>query len=314
MTRTPLAALVVALALIGCGTTAERSVAATTVGIGDQGYDTFTNQLFSKLKVKRTRIFVPWNVALKRRDRRYLDSYLAVAHSAHVEVLVAFNTSYPSRCPRRPCRLPSVKAYTKAFKAFRKRYPKQRLLSPWNEANHRSQPTFRNPKRAAQFYKVIRKRCRRCRIVAADVIDESNMVAWLKVFKRYARGARLWGLHNYKDTNPRRGQIFGGTRKMLRTVRGQVWLTETGGIVKFVLPNHRTLFRSNERRANRALKRTFRLAKRYRRRIKRLYIYQWKQPRRRRDRFDAGLIRRSGKARPGYFTVKRNLALRSFNP
>ena len=40
---------------------------------------------------------------------------------------------------------------------------------------------------------------------------------------------RIWGLHNYRDTNKRKGQKPGGTRRLLKTVKGEVWLTETGG-------------------------------------------------------------------------------------
>jgi hypothetical protein len=96
-------------------------------------------------------------------------------------------------------------------------------------------------------------------------------------------------------------------------VKGDVWLTETGGIVKFVLPNGHTLFPFSESRANSATKRMFALAKRYRSRIKRLYIYHWKQPSED-ARFDAGLIRSNGTPRPAYTTVKRQLATRAFNP
>ena len=103
---------------------------------------------------------------------------------------------------------------------------------------------------------------------------------------------------------------------VLKAVKGDVWLTETGGIVKFVLPDGRTLFPFSESRANRATKRMFALAKRYRSRIKRLYIYHWKQPNPAdpNQRFDAGLIRYDGSARPAYRTVRRALATRTFNP
>jgi hypothetical protein len=57
----------------------------------------------------------------------------------------------------------------------------------------------------------------------------------------------------------------------------------------------------------------FRLAKKYRSRVKRLYIYNWKQPLRN-NRFDAGLVRRSGKARPAYRTVSRTLRGAAFKP
>ena len=179
-----------------------------------------------------------------------------------------------------------------------------KVISPWNEANHRSQPTFKNPKRAAQYYNVVRKYCRGCKIIAADVIDETNMERWLKVFKKTAKKPKIWGLHNYRDTNKRKGQLLGGTKRLLKAVKGDVWLTETGGIVKFVLPNGHTLFPFSESRANSATKRMFALAKRYRSRIKRLYIYHWQQSPSD-NRFDAGLLRTDGTARPAYNTVRR---------
>jgi hypothetical protein len=313
MTRTARLLVLAVLSALALGAAPSSSSAATLVGIGEQDPGVFQTPLFTELKLKRARVFPPWNVALRARDRRTLDAWMAAARAARVEPLVSFNPSTGSRCPRRPCRLPSVRQYVRAFGAFRKRYPFVRVVNPWNEANHRSQPTFKRPKRAAEYYNAVRRRCRGCRIVAADVIDEANMVRWLRVFKRYARRPRIWGLHNYRDTNPRRGQIFGGTRKLLRTVRGQVWLLETGGIVKFVLPNRRTLFRNSERRANTATKRMFRLARRYRGRIKRLYIYNGIQPVGR-NRFDAGLLRRNRSPRPAFFTVKRELRTRQFNP
>ena len=119
--------------------------------------------------------------------------------------------------------------------------------------------------------------------------------------------------HNYRDTNKRKGQVLGGTKRLLKAVRGDIWLTETGGIVKFRLPNGHLLFPYSESRANTATKRMFALAKRYRSRIKRLYIYHWKQPAAS-NRFDAGLIGRDGKARPAYNTVLNQLATGTFNP
>jgi hypothetical protein len=310
-----LACLTAAAVLAGCGlaANADRAHAAISVGIGEQDASMFTDPLFTKLKIKRARYFPSWNVALKKKEAEWLDIWLDHAQAAGVEPLISFSAALGSRCPARPCKLPSVRGFTKAFKAFRKRWPQVKVVSPWNEANHRSQPTFRNPKRAAQFYNVVRSNCRGCTIVAADVIDEVNMESWLGTFKRYAKSPRIWGLHNYRDTNLRKGQRTGGTARLLKTVRGKVWLTETGGIVKFVLPSGSTLFKASESRANKAIRRMFSLAKRYRSRIKRLYIYNWKQPVRS-NRFDAGLVRRTGKARPAYSTVRRTLNGSAFSP
>jgi Glycosyl hydrolase catalytic core len=310
-----IACLVAAAVLAGCGFAAapEKSEAAVLVGIGEQNAAMFTNPLFTQTGIKRARYFPSWNVAFKPEEATWLDQWLGAAQGAGVEPLISFFASLGSACPKKPCTLPTVRQFTKAFKAFRKRWPQVKVVSPWNEANHRSQPTFKNPKRAAQYYNVVRKYCRGCKIIAADVIDERNMEKWLKVFKRTAKKPKIWGLHNYRDTNKRKGQLLGGTKRLLKAVKGDVWLTETGGIVKFVLPDGRTLFPFSESRANSATKRMFALAKRYRSRIKRLYIYHWKQPSGE-NRFDAGLIRSDGTARPAYNTVRSQLRTRTFNP
>jgi hypothetical protein len=314
MTRT-LACFLATGALVGGGLAIapERSHAAVLVGVADQSPALFSDPLFRQLGVRRSRYFPAWNVALNRSLAAALDDWLDAARAARVEPLISFSQSVGSNCPSRPCKLPTVREYTRAFRAFRRRWPFVRVISPWNEANHRSQPTFKNPKRAAQYFNIVRKYCRGCQIVAADVIDETNMERWLRTFRRFARRPLLWGLHNYRDTNRRRGQRLGGTARLLRAVRGQVWLTETGGLVRFVLPSGSTLFPYSLSRANRAVKRMFSLAKRYRRRIKRLYIYNWfGQPPT--NRFDAGLVDPDGTARPAYNTVRRTLRTRLFNP
>ena len=116
-----------------------------------------------------------------------------------------------------------------------------------------------------------------------------------------ARGARVWGLHNYRDSNPRRGQRYGGTKLLLRTVRGKVWLTETGGIVK--LGSHRPY---NPRRAAKAIRHMFVLGRRFKR-IKRIYIYNWTGGDRT-YRFDSGLTNIRGGPRPAYRVVLGLLA------
>ena len=306
-------ASVAALAACGLAAGSGRAEAAVLVGVADQSPAMFSQPLFTQLQVKRSRIFPPWNVALQRGHARDLDAWLNTARAARIEPLISFSQSVGSRCPRKPCKLPTVREFTRAFRAFRRRWPSVRVVSPWNEANHRSQPTFKNPKRAAQYYNVVRKLCRGCKIVAADVIDERNMERWLSVFRRTAIRPRLWGLHNYKDTNPRRGQQFGGTRRLVRAVRGQIWLTETGGLARFVLPSGGTLFPFSLSRHDRAVRRMFSLAKRYRSRIKRLYIYNW-FGQTRSNRFDAGLVNPDGSARPAYNTVRRMLRTSTFNP
>jgi hypothetical protein len=312
MTR-KLTLLTILLALALTAVPAAAPAATVTVGLGDQNSDVFNDARFQALGIKRVRVITPWNVALSRGDRKWLDNWLSNAYAAGVDPLVSFGAASGSRCPARPCKLPNTATFDRAFRAFRARYPQVRTIGVWNEANHRSQPTFRYPDQAARFFNVVKKRCRGCRIVAADVIDDANMVRWVGKFRAVARGAHLWGLHNYRDSNPRRGQRYGGTKLLLKTVPGKVWLTETGGIVRFVLPDGRTLFPYSERRANVALGRVLRLARQYRSRIERLYVYHWRQDSFD-NRFDAGLLNRDGHPRPSYLTLKRWLDTPWFTP
>jgi len=166
------------------------------------------------------------------------------------------------------------------------------------------QPICHNPKRAADYYKATRTACRalhrRCTIVALDILDQNKVgpsVGYVRQFLRYARPfPAVWGIHNYSDTNRFSTQR---TRALLKaTRRGQVWLTETGGIVKFG-----SSFPYNPARAARALGCMFTIAK-SNARIKRLYIYNF-SPAQPESSFDAGLINPDGSKRPGWNIVKR---------
>src|SRR3954452_3359017 len=297
--------ILVALVLLAAAPAAQA--ANPVVGVADQKPSTFTSSRFKSLHVKRTRYVVPWNVALVRSQRAKFDAWYTAARKAHVrEVLVAFGASAGSRCPAHPCSRPSVRSYTRAFRAFRRHYKSIRTIQPWNEANSPTQPTGpwrRGARAAALYYNVVRRWCRHCTITAADVLDLSKrtMKRWVHQFRRYAKGKpRLWGLHNYTDTNKHSGL----TRAFLRMVPGKVWLTETGGIVAFKEASGKVRFRYSESRAAKSLRRMFAIARKYRKRTTRLYVYQWSIDFSG-NRFDAGLVRANGTARPGYYVVKR---------
>lgn len=294
----------IAFALLVAAPAAEA--ANPLVGIADQKESTFTSPRFKSLHVKRTRYVVPWNVALVRSERARFDSWYRAARKAGVRsVMVAFSASRGSRCPARPCRLPSTRSYTRAFRAFRRHYKGIRAIQPWNEANSPTQPTGpwrKGARAAARYFNVVKRYCRRCTVTAADVLDLSRrtMARWVHQFRRYARyRTTLWGLHNYTDTNKRSGL----TRAFLRMVPGRVWLTETGGIVRFQEAGGRVRFPFSERRAATATKRMFSIARKYRRRVTRLYVYQWSIDFSG-NRFDAGLVRADGAPRPAYYVVR----------
>ena len=288
-----------------CGLFAAAPAQAFTLGIGDQSIRMLDDPRFQALGVRHTRIVVPYNMMS---DRESYDRYayvLQALEAQDVEVLVAFNHRIDSRTY-----LPSVAAYMRNFKRFRKAFPWIREYSPWNEANHSSQPTARRPARAAAYYNAVRANCRDCQIVAADVLDQRGMEKYLRKFRRYARGKpRLWGLHNYKDANYKTSK---GTRAILRAVKGKVWLTETGGIVNFG-----SKFPYSTKRAAKRTTYLFKLADRYSKkrsgqksRITRLYNYSWRGEVRG-ARFDAGLVGPNGNPRPAYKVFKAKLKNRS---
>jgi hypothetical protein len=264
------------------------------LGIGDQQPAMFTDPLFAPLGVRIARVVAPWNVM--RTHRGELATWLQAARAARVEPLVAFEHERGDRCPDSPCRLPSVRAYARQVRAFRRAFPWVRAITPWNEPNHASQPTSRAPRRAARYYNAIRAACRRCTLVAGDMLDAPNLRRYLVGYLGgLSEAPRIWGLHNYFDTT------YGGTaglRLMLRRVDGRVWLTETGGIVSSRRSNGRVGLPRDERRAAEGVRRAIAMAAARRDRVTRVYLYQWRTTE---DvSFDAGLLRPDGAPRPGY--------------
>ncbi len=222
--------------------------------------------------------------------------------AAGKEPHIAFQHLRTDRCPSRPCVTPTRAQYRAAVQAFIARFPQVRTYTTWNEANHRVQPVASNPEAVAGYYEELVAACAGCTVVSGDVLDSGAFVSWLRRFQRATTLApQLWGLHNYGDVT------YGGTDgtdDMLATVPGQVWLEETGGIVTLRDSAGRTTLRSDEARASAAISRAFAIV-RARPRITRMYVYHWRAwPL---DRFDAGLVRPDGTARPSYGTLLQEL-------
>jgi hypothetical protein len=318
--RLKLPLCLLALLVLALPATAE---AKYRVGIGEQNSNVFLDPNWKSTKLKKVRYMVPWDYAKTSWQAAEVDLYMQRAHAAKQDVLVAFTARrgcwVNSRYKRtKACRAPSPSTYLKAFRGFDDRYPWVRNYSAWNEINHKSQPTYKSPKRAAQYYNTLAKECkkatRKCRVMAADMLDTSNMIKYLKRFKRFVKGPapKLWGLHNYQDVNRFTSQ---DTLAMLRNVRGELWLTETGGMAAFGKS-----FKYSTSRQNRATKWMIKLANRYgthkargtRARLTRLFVYSWyglKKPKTRKAKrnppFDAGLVGQTGSPRPAYKTFKK---------
>lgn len=271
---------------------------ALTVGVGDNGPHMFDDARYQSLDMRISRKIIPYDFYRSQFERDQLSAWLAGAKREGVRPLIAFSHSHT-----RPKKLPSVREFQTALRNLRRLHPEVRDFSPWNEANHHTQPTWSNPKRAAQFYNTARKICRGCRIIAADVLDIKNMLRWVKEFKRHAYKPTLWGLHSYYDANHNTPWRKSSVKLLLDNVRGNVWMTEVGGLVAFS-----RAYRYSERRGANGLRNTLRLARKSRR-IQRVYLYSWygtvHSPRRPPYSWDSGIVAADGAARPAYFTLKR---------
>ena len=291
----------VVLALVALLVFAPSAGATPLIGIGEQHPAMFTDEAFAPLGVRDARFVAAYDALGNAVERAELDVYLQAARAAHVRVLLGFGHS---RDPRLAHTVPSVKRFEREFVKFRERYPWVRDYLTWNEANHCSQPTCRHPKRAAQYYLALRKHCPRCRIVAADVLDGANLTRWARAFQKAVGNRRvIWGLHNYIDANRFRTR---GTKALLRAVKGDVWFTETGGIVKRTNRSGLRLPQST-RHAAKATSYVFKLAA-LSARVKRVYFYHWAPAKRPHATWDSALVDAHGRPRPAYHVLQSWLA------
>jgi hypothetical protein len=295
---------------------ATASAAKLTVGIGENDPGIFSDPLFPKLGVKNTRLVVSYNVMTRGDDElARVRSYLAAADQYGAKVLVTFehargNATICNKKKNRKkvqCRLPSPKTYERNIKAFLKAFPTVRQIVPWNEINHFTQPTFKKPKAAAKFTTIARKACKKCTVVAADLLDQADntrakkpkfksATRYVKRFRKAYKGPRtICGIHNYSDINRFRST---GTKALVKALGcKQYWLTEAGGIFKF------TGFKASQKRQLKATKFMFKLASRIKR-VKRLYVYTYFGGVT--SRFDSGLVA-GGKARSSFGVVRKHV-------
>src|SRR3954467_10668108 len=193
----PLAVLLAALLV------APAAQAKARVGLSEQSPALFSQANWQKLKLKRVRYIVSWDYAKQGFEQTEVSSFLSAAHAAKQDVLVEFNarrgcftgTRYKKT---KACRAPSTRAYKKAVKGFRKQFPYAKTFAPWNEVNHISQPTYKSPKLAAKYFKTMKSACRKCTVLAADLLDQRNIDSYLRRFQKASKHkGRIWGLHNY---------------------------------------------------------------------------------------------------------------------
>jgi hypothetical protein len=272
--------------------------AAPVIGYGDQRPEMFSDPLFAQLKLRDSRVVVEWDTFRFKDKTDRLDAWMAAAQAAGSRPLVAIEHSWT---PGRTKLAPTAGQYTALIRTLRARYPFVKTFSPWNEANHSSQPTARKPKLAATYWRLLRAACRGCTVTSPVYLDLKGATSkrWLASFKQATGGrVRLWAIHGYGDLNRGTDQSL---RSLLKLLPGQVWVTEAAGWVAFA-----GSWKYNEARAAKAIDYTFKLARRYRSKITRWYFYQWRgvPPG---ARWDSGVLGVTGQPRPGYQALKRGL-------
>jgi hypothetical protein len=284
-----------------------RTASTYMTGLGNERAQMFSNTYWRRLHTNIVRYIAPYDAAVHRDSLNNAITFITDAEAAHQQVLVAFYHSEHT-----PTRLPGISEYQHDVQKFVKRFRHVKQYEAWDEANRGNVAhAFSSPSASldAHYYRELLGVCRGCTVIGLDVLDASDINPTLTYISEFRHEVarmrtampRIWGLHNYADLNKLSGAR---TPIIARALGGQVWLTETGGLVKFAraFTNVRG---SGLTRAVRVLKLMFRVATQVPQ-IRRLYVYDWTGGTSS-TRFDAGLTDAREQPRPGYNVVCRQL-------
>jgi len=319
MKRGPLLRLFCVIAALSVAAPAAAvttfATAATTghgyvTGIGDENPQMFQNPFWLRLHTKIVRYIAPYDAIAHRDSLNKAIAFINAAEAAGQEILVAFYHSEHT-----PTRLPSVAQYQHDVQQFVRLFPNVHQYQSWNEANRGNVPgafSSPTPRDAAHYYRALLQVSEHRTVIGLDVLDANNIrptLGYIAEFKREVRRQRtamprIWGLHNYSDINRFES---GRTRQLVRALGGQVWLTETGGLVSFgeAFPNRSG---AGLTRAAKALAYLFKVIA-SQPQIKRLYLYDWRGGDSR-TRFDSALTNAHEQPRAGYLVVCKALHAR----
>ncbi len=289
------------------GASPAHAASSYLTGIGNENPSMFSNSLYQQLHTKIVRYVVPYDAVARPYSLQQATSFIGAAEAAHEQVLVAFYHSEYT-----PTRLPSIGTYQRDVQKFVQLFPHVRQYESWDEANRGNVAhAFSSPSAvsAAKYYQALLRVCKGCTVIGLDVLDEAQIVKTLRYIAEFKREVsrletvvpKIWGLHNYSDVNRLEGWR---TRDIAKAFGGQMWLTETGGLVKFE-PSFPNRHGAGLTRAAKALKFMFALAGSVPQ-VKRLYVYDWSGGTSS-TRFDAGLTNSREQPRAGYIVVCRQL-------
>lgn len=296
----PLLAL---LAILGPTPALSHARQPAVIGIADQKPEFLSDPAFLGLGLKHARVAVAWDALKSDWQRAELDRWMTNARAAGVEPLVTFDRS---RLAGKGRVLPAPAQLQTQFRAFRKRFPFVRDFSTWNEANFPGQETYKHPELTARYYKALKSACPVCHVLGADLLDLPSMTTWVKKFTKVAGQPRYWGLHNYVSAN-RLSTV--STTALLKATKGEIWLTETGGLVA---RRNKSLISLPQGKTHAAKVTRFILGDMLKLspRITHVYLYQWNSSTSA-DSWDSALVGSDAKPRPSLTILQQALAART---
>ena len=317
-----LAATFLVLATSARPAAASARAAAThhpVIGIGDGKTDLFKDPRFLALGIKNVRYDMAWDAMADPKQRLAATRWLNGAKSDGLSVLLTIDHSRRVIYKRVPGKkklqpfgqsrvMPSTAAYLKAFRDIRARFPWVTQFATWDETNCYCEVTYNKETQVASYYRALRSACPKCTILAAEFLDIPKhlgipMTTWASAFIKAAGGQpQYWGLNDYEDANH---LVSGQTRSLLATVRGNIWLAETGGIVSRHNGTHAD-FPQNAAHAAVVNHYVLNTLASLSPRIQRVYLYEW-DARSARDGWDTAEISYTGAPRESYVVLAQTL-------
>lgn len=309
------------------------------VGFGDQSIRIFDEKPFQRLEIRRTRLIVPWNVMDDQQELLKATQYVQRSAAEGNLVLLHLGDETPGNATdENP--LPSAKKYERHMDRLVPYFYDLgvREFGVWNEANHRSQPTDKEPRRAAELFMEMWRAVHlksgqgceypKCRVLALDVLDEGDAEDYIDAFydrlnSTYDERSRTVGIHNYSSVNRFRNkqvsEMISAFRSNVR--KPNIWVTEVGGLVAFGSPDGafpcdpddpESVQRAEDHQ-DKAIRWMFQQMRTYDRYLDRLYFYNWfgqdcKQGTRNGEpfnAFDSGIVEADGTPRDGYYEFLR---------
>ena len=283
--------LLLPLTLLAVGLMPAAAHAAVGIGIADNKPDMFGDPRFQALRLGYARLDLRWDVFSDAGASAQLDAWMAGAKATGARPLITFD-----RSPQRVSYNPTPQQLVGAMKAIRTRYPFVKDFSSWNEANMNKKPEL-----VAKWYLALSKACPTCNVLATDLLDKPNMIPWAQRFVKAAkRTPKIWGLHNYVDANTLSTKT---TKLLIKSVGGNVWLTETGGIVRRSNKSA-VVFPTGTAHAAKVTKFIFDKLVKVSPRIQRVYLYHWDTGIAGGPTWDSGFVGPDGQARPALVALQ----------